>query len=348
MLLGKKSLLFLFIFVASLFQVVKAWEDIDIEIFELWDSIKKHDGTTDWYSFVGVKENDSLEDINRAFRRVGIKYHPDKLRGNPKEKKKASDKFARMSNVVNILRNNYKRKRYNFFKKNGVPSWRGAGYMYKRFRPGVGSVLVGVSIFAAIFQYLFMWLSFWRAQQRIKEIEEDEKAAAAKKNSGNSRTNSHRFQQGPYSMEPEFFDEENEVMYIGGSIDPYSVPAPNVKDLFLIKLPMFFVNKVLTSVGLKKAQVEIEYTEVDDQEDYDENEYEDSNLSAPNKKSGKKAKSSNSQNGSDSRENSTLSSDNEFNAVLVKKNKSVSKENSADLSSSSRKSLKKRRNGPIV
>jgi len=28
--------------------------------------------------------------------------------------------------------------RYDFFYKNGVPKWRGTGYYYSRFRPGLG------------------------------------------------------------------------------------------------------------------------------------------------------------------------------------------------------------------
>lgn len=28
--------------------------------------------------------------------------------------------------------------RYDFFYKNGVPRWRGTGYYYSRFRPGLG------------------------------------------------------------------------------------------------------------------------------------------------------------------------------------------------------------------
>lgn len=27
---------------------------------------------------------------------------------------------------------------YDFFYKNGVPKWRGTGYYYSRFRPGLG------------------------------------------------------------------------------------------------------------------------------------------------------------------------------------------------------------------
>ena len=34
---------------------------------------------------------------------------------------------------------------YDFFYKNGVPKWRGTGYYYARFRPGLG-VRVGEGI----------------------------------------------------------------------------------------------------------------------------------------------------------------------------------------------------------
>jgi hypothetical protein len=29
-------------------------------------------------------------------------------------------------------------QRYDFFYKNGVPKWRGTGYYYSRYRPGLG------------------------------------------------------------------------------------------------------------------------------------------------------------------------------------------------------------------
>jgi DnaJ family protein C protein 1 len=52
--------------------------------------------------------------------------------------KNIEERFARLGVVGTILRNPESRKRYDFFYKNGVPKWRGTGYYYARFRPGVG------------------------------------------------------------------------------------------------------------------------------------------------------------------------------------------------------------------
>jgi hypothetical protein len=38
------------------------------------------------------------------------------------------------------------RERYDYFLKNGFPKWRGSGYYYSRYRPGTGTVLVGLFI----------------------------------------------------------------------------------------------------------------------------------------------------------------------------------------------------------
>ena len=67
------------------------------------------------------------------------------------------ERFARLGVISTILRNKEGRERYvigssqpccsqaltffnryDFFYKNGVPKWRGTGYYYSRFRPGLG------------------------------------------------------------------------------------------------------------------------------------------------------------------------------------------------------------------
>src|ERR1700728_4461005 len=59
---------------------------------------------------------------------------PDK---NPNVKN-VHERFSRLSVVAAILKNEESRERYDFFFKNGVPKWRGTGYYYSRFRPGLG------------------------------------------------------------------------------------------------------------------------------------------------------------------------------------------------------------------
>ncbi|ORX71888.1 chaperone J-domain-containing protein [Linderina pennispora] len=137
---------------------------IDHEIFELYDSL------------LGIEPKASLKEINRAYRKLSMKYHPDKRKQSAKKLTEADTKrFERMGLVVGVLRDSYARERYDFFRKNGVPMWRGTGYMYSRWRPGFGSVVTGLVVFVSAMQYLFQKLSFWRAQERIKALEEEQR-----------------------------------------------------------------------------------------------------------------------------------------------------------------------------
>ncbi|KAI8325150.1 chaperone J-domain-containing protein, partial [Martensiomyces pterosporus] len=147
---------------------VLAWEKIDHEIFELYDDIKRNEATTDWYELLGIGPKSSVGEINSAYRQLSKKYHPDKRRNKDVEVTEAEEKrFQRIGLVVAILRDKYSRKRYNFFRKNGVPTWRGTGYLYRRWRPGFGTVVAGLLVFVSAMQYLFQKLSYWRAQERI-------------------------------------------------------------------------------------------------------------------------------------------------------------------------------------
>lgn len=61
------------------------------------------------------------------------------------------------------------RVRYDSFLKNGFPKWKGTGYYYSRFRPGFGSVLVGLFIFVGGGgHYLALYLS-WKRQREFVE-----------------------------------------------------------------------------------------------------------------------------------------------------------------------------------
>ena len=78
----------------------------------------------------------------------------------------ASDRFARLGIVANILRGPG-RERYDHFLSNGFPKWKGTGYYYSRFRPGLGTVLVGLFVFiGGAGHYGALWLS-WKRQQEF-------------------------------------------------------------------------------------------------------------------------------------------------------------------------------------
>nr|POE63567.1 putative j domain-containing protein c2e1p5.03 [Quercus suber] len=186
-----------FLLLTLLFTFAAAWSKEDYEIFRLKDEVSASEGhNVTFYSFLGVKPNANQDDINKAYRKLSRTLHPDKAQSNwlatynvPKKTKsaasakptvhvqknkqpsqsekakfhkEASARFERLSLVTNILRGS-ERQRYDHFLNNGFPAWRGTGYYYQRFRPGLGSVIVGLFIvFGGGAHYAALYLTYKR------------------------------------------------------------------------------------------------------------------------------------------------------------------------------------------
>jgi len=78
----------------------------------------------DYYETLGISPNASSEDIKKAYRRLAVKYHPDKNRGNSKE---AEEKFKEVSEAYKILSDGEKRKIYDQYGHAGLQADLGAG-----------------------------------------------------------------------------------------------------------------------------------------------------------------------------------------------------------------------------
>lgn len=78
----------------------------------------------DYYEILGVSPNASSEDIKKAYRRLAVKYHPDKNRDNSKE---AEEKFKEVSEAYKILSDGEKRKIYDQYGHAGLQADVGAG-----------------------------------------------------------------------------------------------------------------------------------------------------------------------------------------------------------------------------
>lgn len=74
----------------------------------------------DYYEALGVTKNASADEIKRAYRRMAIRYHPDK---NPNDKE-AEAKFKECAEAYEVLSDPEKRQRYDQFGHEGL---RGAG-----------------------------------------------------------------------------------------------------------------------------------------------------------------------------------------------------------------------------
>lgn len=65
----------------------------------------------DYYDILGVSKSASADDIKKAYRKLAIKYHPDK---NPDDKE-AEEKFKEAAEAYEVLSNPEKRQRYDQF-----------------------------------------------------------------------------------------------------------------------------------------------------------------------------------------------------------------------------------------
>ena len=69
----------------------------------------------DYYEVLGVEKNASDDEIKKAYRKLAIKYHPDR---NPDDAK-AEEKFKEAAEAYSILSDPQKRQQYDQFGFNG-------------------------------------------------------------------------------------------------------------------------------------------------------------------------------------------------------------------------------------
>src|SRR6478735_880175 len=79
----------------------------------------------DYYDVLGVSREASAEEIKKAYRKIAIKFHPDK---NPDDHT-AEDKFKEAAEAYEILSNQEKRARYDRFGHQGMGGGGGGGHM---------------------------------------------------------------------------------------------------------------------------------------------------------------------------------------------------------------------------
>ena len=77
----------------------------------------------DFYDVLGVAKSASAEEIKKAYRKMAIKYHPDK---NPRDKQ-AEDNFKEAAEAYEILSNAEKKQRYDHYGHAGVGGASGGG-----------------------------------------------------------------------------------------------------------------------------------------------------------------------------------------------------------------------------
>jgi len=82
----------------------------------------------DYYSILGVSRNAKSDEIKKAYRKLAVKYHPDKNPG----KKDAEEKFKQINEAHEVLSDEEKRKKYDKYGENWnkVPEGAEGQYQY--------------------------------------------------------------------------------------------------------------------------------------------------------------------------------------------------------------------------
>ena len=97
----------------------------------------------DYYKDLGLEKGASDDQIKRAYRKLAMKYHPDKNQGN----KEAEEKFKQINEAYQVLSDPEKKARYDQYGtadfNGGFGGAGGAGGTYSR-QSGAGFIVSAV------------------------------------------------------------------------------------------------------------------------------------------------------------------------------------------------------------
>lgn len=102
---------------------VRSWKIIPLSA-SCFKHSSKHMSKRDYYEVLGVSRSAGADEVKKAYRKMAIKYHPDK---NPNNKE-AEEKFKEAAEAYEILSNPEKKQRYDQFGHAGVGGAAGGGF----------------------------------------------------------------------------------------------------------------------------------------------------------------------------------------------------------------------------
>ncbi len=95
----------------------------------------------DYYEVLGVNKSASADEIKSAFKKLALKWHPDRwVSGTDEEKKNAEEKFKEASEAYEVLSDPDKRAKYDQFGFNGPSGGFGDSGGFGGFSGGFGGI----------------------------------------------------------------------------------------------------------------------------------------------------------------------------------------------------------------
>lgn len=117
----------------------------------------------DYYEILGVPRNASKEEIKRAYRRLALKYHPDRNKSP-----EAEEMFKKISEAYAVLSDDEKRRIYDMYGKAGLQGqYAGAEDIFRGSRSVFEEIFrdLGFGDFESIFERFFGGFG-WRPRER--------------------------------------------------------------------------------------------------------------------------------------------------------------------------------------
>lgn len=78
----------------------------------------------DYYEILGVDKNASTDEIKKAYKKLALKYHPDRNQGD----QEAEEKFKEIGEAYSVLSDDSKRQKYDRFGHEGLSGAAGGGF----------------------------------------------------------------------------------------------------------------------------------------------------------------------------------------------------------------------------
>ena len=107
----------------------------------------------DYYEVLGVDKNASKDEIKKAYRKLAMKYHPDRNPGD----KEAEDNFKEAAEAYEVLSDDQKKAKYDRFGHSGLKGgqdfhgWTDVNDIFSHFSDIFSGAFGGSSIFDDFF-----------------------------------------------------------------------------------------------------------------------------------------------------------------------------------------------------
>ena len=180
---------------AYLFTLSVATSEVEKNDYHIYELIDKAHAQKyqNLYQVFGLEWGASPDTISAVFRKVSVRYHPDKYRNKtPQEVKEATEIYGFLTSVADLLRSSEGRSRYNWI-LNEAPPWHKSTFYARKIvqftaKHSLSESLLLLLIVFTIGDYLvrisawaIAWLQRWDSRRQVQEFGHKEKKRMMRK-----------------------------------------------------------------------------------------------------------------------------------------------------------------------